>query len=320
MNVPRFAREQPRTVEERDNARLAADARQARFHARGVEQFPLNTEAARLVLSEEQRALRSSRPRKRRWRELSRLDDLVDELTARLTDAGTRLQEAEAAVVAAPAADAQALADWIAGGERGERPDSTLYERERERDAARLLVEATQLEHDRVLERRLRFVEKNRKKMMADARSDVERARARLVAKANELPALREDLVAARELLLWSASFPDAVESFGSPNAVALGLREPVKRTLGTEARIDYQSLLAALEADAAALAESFSSEQKRQLGEPDAATPATEAMWQSDERSVAWAKEQLERARRLAEWSHDPEVVAAEVRDLRPG
>ncbi len=63
-------------------------------------------------------------------------------MTQRQVDAGARLQEAEAALARAPEDDARRLADWLAGGEKGERPPASLYERQRDRDAARLLVEA----------------------------------------------------------------------------------------------------------------------------------------------------------------------------------
>jgi hypothetical protein len=167
--------------------------------------------------------------------------------------------------------------------EKGERPAATMYERERERDAARLVVEAVSVEFDEALERRLRHVEKHREKMITDARSDIEQARAALVGKLSELPELRQTLASAREALLWVASYPDAAEPFGHPSAVALGLRKPVESTLGTSARVEYARLLEAAESDANVLAGAFNRVQKQKLGIAEPRTPHREPMWFDD-------------------------------------
>jgi hypothetical protein len=78
--------------------------------------------------------------------------------------------------------------------------------------------------------------------MIDDARRDVEEIRGGVLEKLRELPALREDLLAARDLLLWVAAFPEPAESFGFSTATALGLREPVERTLKTKAMVEYGS------------------------------------------------------------------------------
>jgi hypothetical protein len=76
--------------------------------------------------------------------------------------------------------------------------------------------------------------------------------------------------------------------------------------------------VVAALEADAAALAEQLGPTVKEPLCLAPRPTPEDRAMWWDDEDAVAWRKEQVERARRLAEWSTDPDRLAAEVRDDR--
>ena len=290
---------------------IAADP----LHTRGVGHLPVDPERARLELTEEQRVRRSSRPKSRRWRGLAKLDDKIDALALRLEEASQEAQRAEERVQQAPEEDARTLADWLAAGERGRRPEATLYERQRERDAARLHIEALQRTLDEALEERLRYVERNRDKMLEDARKDVDAARARLLAHVAELPALRADLLDARDLVIWSATFPDAAQSYGFPHALALGLLEPVKATLGTTNRLDYQSVVAALEADADALADRHHVQVLKALGTAPPRTPLTEAMWTEDEEHKAWAKQELERARKLAEW-HDPDKLAAEVRE----
>ncbi|MEO5576784.1 MAG: hypothetical protein ABIR67_01575 [Gaiellaceae bacterium] len=297
---------------------MRADIAKTKLNLRSVGHLPLDRETAVRELTEEERALRDSRPKTRRWRALEKLDQEVDRMKARQEAAGARQQEAEAALNRAPEEDARRLADWLGGGEKGERPPAERYERERERDAARLLVEAAIVEVDRALERRLQHVEGNRAKMLADARRDVGEARQRLQAHAEALPALRQALLDSRENLLWAASFPERVEGFVSPTAVALGLVAPVKKALGTNARVEYAALVQALNEDARAIAEAFSDAQKGQLGIAEPRSPEKEALWDDDPDNVAWKRRELERARQLAEW-HDPERLAAEVRDQRP-
>jgi hypothetical protein len=91
--------------------------------------------------------------------------------------------------------------------------------------------------------------------MLKDARADVAEAQGRVLSAVRELPSLRESLLAARETLTWVAAYPAPAESFGTTSDVALGLREPLERTLSTKAWIAYSRLIEALEEDAAALA-----------------------------------------------------------------
>ncbi len=79
-------------------------------------------------------------------RAVEKLDFAVDRAKQRQDAAGARLQEAEAALARAPEDDARALADWLTRGEKGERPPASVYERQRDRDAAKLIVEAAEVE------------------------------------------------------------------------------------------------------------------------------------------------------------------------------
>jgi tetratricopeptide (TPR) repeat protein len=303
MRTPVWAREKPRTLEEKRGEQLDEDARRERLHVQGLGHLPVDRDRARDELSLEQQARLSSRPRTRRWQKLDKLDQEVDRNISRQQDASRQLTEAEARLAEAPADDAATLAAWLAEGEQGERPAATVYERTRDRDAAALLVEAVGLELDQALEARLRFVEKNREKMLAEARRDIDKARRRLQEAVSHLPVLREELLAARETALWCATFPDPLQSYG----------------FGTTARVEYGNLVQLLTTDAEVLASRFSADQSRRLGESVHADPTTEAMWDTDERSVAWKKQELERARQLAEYALDPYVVAEEARDYRP-
>ena len=305
-----------------DNLRLRKDVARDRLRARVVGHLPTDQDSARRELTEGERAMRSSRPKNRRWRALDKHDQTIDRLTQKQADAGVRLQEAEALLQQAPQHDARTLADWVAGGERGERPAPTMYDRQRDRDAAGLLVEAVTIEVDQALERRLQHVEQHRDAMVNDARKDINEARDKLLAHLRELPAIRQTLLAARETLLWAASFPEPAESFGFPTSTALGLRQPVEKALGTRARIEYLAVIEALEADADAVATSFGAGQKAKLGVADPRSPVRDGMWLDDKDDpdlAAWKKQELQRAKDLHRWSADPIGLAGEARDLRP-
>ena len=112
---------------------------------------------------------------------------------------------------------------------------------------------------------------------------------------------------------------PDQPAAYGFVNAAALGLREPVERTLGTSARVEYGALTQALAEDADALHSRFSDDTLRRLGAAPPRSPLREAMWSTDPDFKAFAKQELERARRLAEYSPNLDELASEVSDYRP-
>ena len=170
---------------------------------------------------------------------------------------------------------------------------------------------------DAALDERLRYVERHREKMLPDARKDVEARRERLLAHVRELPALRDELLDARKVLAWTATYPEQVEQFGFPTNLALGLREPIERTLETTAQVDYGRVVVALEADADALAEKYHVQVLKALGTAPPRTPEREAMWTNDPDYQAYQKQQRERAIQLAEgFGHDPDRLTAEVRE----
>jgi hypothetical protein len=308
-------------VEYTSQQRLDTEVAAERLHVRGVGHLPTNRDRAQAEQAEEGRVRRASRPKTRRFRQLEKLDAEIDRLTLRLDAATQALVEAEQRLAAAPNDDAQTLAGWLAGGEKGERPEASLYERQRDRDAAQILVDACGVELDSKLAERQKFIEQHRSQMIADVRRDADKAERTMQEAVSRLPALRQELIDCREALLWVASYPDAPESWGFVGDVCLSLARPVREATGSTARIPYQSLVSLLGADAETLATRFSTDQRRRLGEniDEQLTPADTAMWSSDERAVAWGKAEIERAREIASYSLDPHQVASEARDLRP-
>ncbi|CAN5746073.1 hypothetical protein BH18ACT13_BH18ACT13_03020 [soil metagenome] len=316
--TPPWARGEPPNIAEKANAKMRRENAAERLHIRGVGHLPLDPAAAAFELTEEQRALRSSRPNNRRWKALDKHDAEIARLTQKRGDAHARLHEAEEALRQAPEHDAQTLAAWIAAGEKRRRPAATVYERERDRDAARLLVEAVTMELDEALRRRKQHIEDNRETMIQDATGELDDAVGKLRAQSQALAALRQAALEARDVVLWIAAFPEDSESYGFATATALGLREPVERVLNTKAQVEFAALLEVLEEDAIAIRSSFGPETARALGIAAPRTPLVEAQWDVDV-DPAWKAAQLERARGLLEWSPSPSAVADEAADFRP-
>ena len=111
---------------------------------------------------------------------------------------------------------------------------------------------------------------------------------------------------------------PRPHRQFGFPDATALGLREPVERTLQTRAQTPFAGLLSALEEDANALAGTFGVDQARQLGNAVKRTPLTEPMWNTEPEFKEWARDELKRARQMAEFG-DLVRLGEEAHDFRP-
>lgn len=293
--APSWVRGEQPDLGEDAAAKLRDEVARDQLHLRVVGSLPLDRATAQRELTDEQRAMRGSRPTTRRWKAVTRLDDAIAKLEARHAEAVARL--------------------------RGKRPEPTLYERERERNAAKLLVEAAALEIDRALERRLQHIETNRPSMFKEAQKALGEAEARIVEHLRAAPARREAALAARADLLWAAFYPDQPESFGFPTAAALGLQEPVRRILGSKAMYQHEQLVRLLEEDANRSRTRSATTRSGGWGStfPARSRTAPSGSFDSNDEDLAeWKREQLERARRLAECG-DPHRLAAEVREDRP-
>src|SRR5205814_3919430 len=102
---------------------------------------------------------------------------------------------------------------------------------------------------------RVVHVERHSEAMVAEAAGGVAAVCATYVAIIEQLSSAREVLLDAVEVRQWAARFPSESASAPLPNRMALGLaRRTVSKTLGVEQRVEYRDLVAALEADAAAI------------------------------------------------------------------
>jgi hypothetical protein len=186
-----------------------------------------------------------------------------------------------------------------------------------ERDGCAAFVDGVALEISKLLSRRVEHVKKHRAKMLDDAHKDVTAARAKYSVAIRGLLGLRAELIEAREVLLWAAVFPDLVEPFGASNNVGLGLASVTRDTLGTNAQLEFGTLLALLERDGEVLAKVAGPQAKKALGTAGPRVPTAEAMWDDEPDMVEWKKVEKERARMLYERDfRDPHLLGEEIRD----
>jgi hypothetical protein len=86
---------------------------------------------------------------------------------------------------------------------------------------------------DRILEERMAFVAKHRKRLVADAQGEAEQAHARYLKAIDELAQAREDLVGLRETTVWAALYPsDTLTTFVPSHALIGGRRRDVEQQL----------------------------------------------------------------------------------------
>src|SRR5262249_19663585 len=95
-----------------------------------------------------------------------------------------------------------------------------------------------------------------------------------------------------------------AAAPIGYEGALALGLLNPVKTTLGINHQVAIRDVLSALRVDAETIAGRLTREQQRELGVGPPPTPEDQAMWDSDDDYQWWAKEQRRKLNEMAAWA----------------
>lgn len=219
------------------------------------------------IAKQEQSALRRISPLRDRWPEVDEFDDRTAEFDQRRQRVAEELQRLRAERNLAPEHDARTLAEWLAGGEKGKRPEPTapaldrqIEELERERDA---LVRAA----DDVLAEKAAFVERHRKRLVRDADSDANGLREAYEARIAELAKVRDKLAATRAKAVWAATFPSQAAGASPPMSLAGG-RHPALERAGLERRhLNPSQVWDVLKADAEFLATALSTEQAEAMG-----------------------------------------------------
>jgi len=122
---------------------------------------------------------------------------------------------------------------------------------------------------------RAEFVEKNRRRLKAEAHEAVAKARARAVAALDELEAARAVLVEARRVELWASLYPQA-EAGREPRwqLLAGGLRRALEK-LGIRNFIALEAVLAALREDLEWVPGALSNDQAAALADKQEAAAA---------------------------------------------
>jgi hypothetical protein len=248
-------------------------------------------------------------PRKNRWKEISEFDLRASELDSRRTEIAARSQEAHTQLANAHTTDADALARWIANGERGDRPESVRPHLEREIADLTRESDALVLAAGRELQAKASHVARHRDRLSKEARRHVEAAHAKVSSLLAQAEQARADLEQAREAELWALTFPDSAASTMPPFSQLAGGSRKVGERLGLVQGTPVAALFEALRSDSEWIKQATSPQQREALGGEQPLDHRQEAVWASDERAVkaerAEKREQLKAYRR--EWGHYP-------------
>jgi tetratricopeptide (TPR) repeat protein len=239
----------------------------------------------------EQSMLARISPRHRnRWPELLAIDERweacdrrQEQLRGSLVDLRGRRERAEGDY-------ADALAAWMAAGQPEPRPgseakalDEAIAEGEGEYAAMDTL-------RDRILEERIAFVAKHRRRLVADAQGEAEQAQARYLKAIDELAQAREDLIGLRETVVWASLYPsETLQTMAPSHALVGGRRRETEQQLPGVGQLPVHSVLALLRADVVYCATVSTVEQAAGMrGVTTAELTTREAMWAGSEADLA--------------------------------
>lgn len=249
-------------------------------------------------------ALRRGSPRRLRWREIDKLEVRAAALDQRAQEASANLQRLHGERQIAPDRDARRLADWIAAGEKGKRPEPLGPELDRQIEQAERERDAFQQAAGDVLEKKFRYVERNRKRLIAEADERVDKAARQYEELIEQLAAKRAELADVRYDAVWASIYPARAASAAPPDTIVGGNRKTLERASVT-AQVRPEALCELLRADAAYLEASVTEEQAKELG----LEREGEAVWAGTERGRrAERKEKQDAlARHRREWGREP-------------
>jgi hypothetical protein len=281
------------------------------------EGMPPMTGIGGLAQLEEQARHRLS-PRKNRWGDVARFDQRVAALEARRSEIQARLQALHDQLANATNTDAEALAAWIANGERGDRPESR--EPALKKQAAELTREADALvlAVGEELQRKADYVAKHRGRLAKDAQRHVDAAHARVVSLVAELERARDELAANREHELWALLYPhEAAARTPAMAMLAGGLKAPGER-LGLVQATPIERVHEALVADAGWLKQASTPEQRALLEGRDPKRKGG-GWWGNSEQGRDAERRDLQAIENqyIAEYGHEPDALQlAKYRD----
>lgn len=270
-----------------------------------------NVNFQRLAGLEQSMLARISPRHRNRWPDLLEIDERwedcdrrQEEIRASLNDLHTRRQRAETE-------HADALAAWMIAGQQGSRPmseakalDDAIADAAAEHDAVDRL-------RDTILEERIAFMNKHRKRLVRDADEETQRARERYVEAIAEVERVRAELIGLRETTVWASLYPsDTLRSFAPSHALAGGGRRASERR-GFQTAVPAPAVFDLLRDDAEHLTTVATAEQAAAIdGVSRAALMGDEAMWAGSDEDRERQKREKQRLIEMYErtWGRKPD------------
>jgi hypothetical protein len=247
----------------------------------------------RLVGLEQSMLARISPRHRNRWPELLAIDERWEACDRRQEELSAALIDLRARREGADAQYADAIAAWMAAGQQEPRPVSQAKALDEAIAEAADEYAAMDTLRDRILEERIAFVAKHRKRLVADAQGEAEQAHARYLKAIDELALAREELVGLRETTVWAALYPsDTLTTFAPSHALVGGRRRETEQQLPGVGQLPAHSVLALLRTDADYCASVSTVEQAAEIqGVTTAELTTREAMWAGSDADLARQK-----------------------------
>jgi chromosome segregation protein len=238
-------------------------------------------------------------PRRNRWPELREIDERLEQFDRRQEELRVTLIELRGRRERADAEYADELAVWMAAGEQEQKPVSearALEEAIAEAEAEHAAIDTLRTG---VLEERIAFVERHRKRLVRDAEREAEQARARYLEAVDMLAQAREDLIGLRETAVWASLYPSETLASMAPSHALVGgrRRESEQHLPGVKGELPAHAVLALLRSDAEYLATVSTVEQAAGMrGVTTAELTTREAMWAGSDADLARQNREKER------------------------
>jgi hypothetical protein len=275
----------------------------ARIAKRAAESMPkpdrrLDPNFQRLT-GQEQSFLARISPRRNRWPELREIDERIAELDRRQEGLSAGLVDLRGRRERADAEHAEHLAAWLAAGQAEPRPASEVRALEDAISEAAAEYAAIDSLRERVLAERIAYVERHRKRLVADAERETGEARVRYLELVDQMEQTRAALVELRETTIWASLYPsETLASFAPSHALVGGRpRETARHLAGVEQSIAAPNAFSLLRADAEHFGQVSTREQAAEMqGVSTAELTGDEAMWADGDADLARRKREKER------------------------
>ena len=204
---------------------IAVEAKkQAERHAETAERLAPpdpHQEIIRELAWHEQSGLLNIGPKRNRWSELQAFDEQLVEIERRREELRHEIGALMVDRNNEPTRVAAALDGWLIGGQQGERPTSQAAALDQRIADLEAELGASAIAHDRLLRERAAHVDKNRRKMLADMRDEIEATASEYRAFVDQLEQTRRDLLELRQTEIWVAIYPSHTLA-NEPNTQAL--------------------------------------------------------------------------------------------------